>query len=107
MEGQLCYDFPNPSKKFSEIMSEDFSSYIDDKMFSKDEVVKYRCLSIAEKNNDKKVIKNIKNKISLDNLYNEFKYQQDEFKKKVDSLVEKSPNIEFKTWEEILKDLED
>lgn len=102
MEGQLCYDFPNPSKRFSEIMSEDFSSYIDEDMFSIEGVVKYRCLSIAEEKDDKKMIKDIKNKISLDELYNEFKFQEDEFKKKVDILVKKSPDIEFKTWNDIL-----
>ena len=106
MEGQLCYDFPNPSKKFSEIMSEDFSSYIDENMFSIEEVLKYKCLSIAEKNEDKKMIKDIKNKISLEDLYNEFKFKEEEFKKKVDTLVQKSPEIEFKTWSDILKDLD-
>jgi hypothetical protein len=105
MEGQLCYDFPNPSKKFAQIMKEDFSSYIDEEMFSVEEVVKYKCLSIAEKNEDKKMINDIKNKISLDELYNEFKFQEDEFKKKIDSLLEKSPSIELKTWNEILDDL--
>ncbi len=105
MEGQLCYDFPAPSKKFSQIMEEDFSSYIDKEMFSIEEVVKYRCLAIAEKNKDKKMIKDIKNKISLDELYNEFKFQKNEFEKKMDSLIEKSPNINSKTWNDILEDL--
>ena len=104
MEGQLCYDFPNPSKKFSQIMEEDFASYIDEEMFSVEEVIKYRCLSIAEKNEDKKMVKDIKNKISLDELYNEFKFQEEEFKKRINLLIEKSPNIEFKTWNEILVD---
>lgn len=105
MEGQLCYDFPNPSKKFSEILSEDFSSYIDEEMFNIEEVLKYKCLSLAEKNKDKKMIRDIKNKISLDELYNELKFQENEFKKKIDSLVKKSPDIELKTWNDILQDL--
>lgn len=105
MEGQLCYDFPKPSKEFSQIMKEDFSSYIDEKVFSIEEVIKYRCLYLAEKNKNKKMIKDIKNKISLDELYNEFKFQEDELKKKTDSLIVKSPNIEFTTWDDILEDL--
>lgn len=105
MEGQLCYDFPNPSKKFSEILSEDFSTYIDKDMFNVKEVIKYRCLYIAENNKDKQKIKDIKNKISLDELYNEFKFQEAEFKKKINNILEKSPNIENKTWYEIFKDL--
>ena len=106
MEGQLCYDFPKPTKKFSEILSEDFSSYIKEDMFSIEEVVKYRCLSIAETKENIKMIRDIKNKISLDELYNEFKFQENEYKKKIDNLIKKSPDIEFKTWNDILKDLD-
>lgn len=105
MEGQLCYDFPNPSKEFSEILLEDFSSYIDENMFSTEEVIKYKCLSVAESLEDKQLIKDIKNKISLDELYSEFKFQEDEFKKKIGVLISKSPNIEFKTWNDIWSDL--
>lgn len=105
MEGQLCYNFPKPTKKFSEILLEDFSSYIDKNMFFTEDVIKYKCLSIAEQGKDKKMIRDVKNKISIDELYNEFKYQEEELKKRIDKLTEKSPDIEFKTWEQILKEL--
>lgn len=51
------------------------------------------------------MIRNVKNKISIDELYNEFKYQEEELKKRIDKLTEKSSDIKFKTWEQILKEL--
>ena len=106
MEGQLCYDFPTPSKKFSEIMLEDFSLYIDKNVFNSEDIIKYKCLAIARKKENKKMIYDIKNKISLDELQSEFEFQQNEFNKKVDKLIEKSPNIEFKKWNDILNELD-
>jgi len=106
MEGQLCYDFPKPTKKFSEILSEDFSSYIKENVFLTEAVVKYRCLSVAENNKDKKMMKVINDKIKLDELTNELKFKENEYKKKIDNLIKKSPDIELKTWNDILKDLD-
>lgn len=105
MEGQLCYDFPIPSKSFSLLKDENFESYINYDMFDTDEVKKYRALKLAEENNNKSIIKAVKNKISLDELCNEFKYQKDEFDKKMDKLISGTPNIEFKTWDDILTEL--
>lgn len=109
MEGQLCYDFPNPTKKFSEIIKEDFSSYIDKKIFLLEDVVKYRCLHIALEKENKEMIKDIKIKISLDELKNEFEFQKKEFDKKLSALIEKTHDhdIEFKSWDEILDKLND
>lgn len=105
MEGQLCYDFPAPSKKFSEITKEDFSKYINEEMFLIEDVKKYRCLYLAEKTNNKWLKKEINNKIKLDELHSQFIYQESEYKKKVNSLIEKTPDIESKSWDDILNSL--
>ena len=106
MEGQLCYDFPNPSKSFSEIKKEDFSTYIKPELFNVEEVIKYRCLFYAERGQDKHAIKKVKNKIMLDELNSEFKYKQDQYEKKVDDILSKTPEIEFKTWQDLSDEVE-
>lgn len=105
MEGQLCYDFPVPQKHFFLLKNEDFESYIDHSMFDVEDVEKYRALKLAEQKGDKSKIKDVKNKISLDELLSEFKYQKEELDRKMEKLVLKSPNIEFQTWDDILLDL--
>lgn len=105
MEGQLCYDFPTPQRTFQLLKNENFESYIDNNMFDTEEVKKYKALKIAEESKDKQKIKIVKNKIALDDLINEFKFQKDEFDKKMEKLTTSTPNIEFKTWDELLLEL--
>lgn len=106
MEGQLCYDFPAPTKPFSKISDEDFSSYIKEELFSNEEVKKFKCLFLATKCEDKKMKRDIKNKISLDELTSEFKYTQNEYEGRIEKLLGKSPNIECKSWDDFLDELE-
>lgn len=106
-EGQLCYDFPVPSKDFSLIKNENFESYIDLKMFDTDEVKKYKALKIAVDTKNRSLVKKIKNKISLNELYNEFEYQKEEFDRKMQKLISATPEIELKSWNDILSELED
>lgn len=105
MEGQLCYDFPIPTKDFSQLISEDFGNYINEEMFDIDEVKRYKCLHIAEEIGNKGSIKKIKNKIALDEKISEFKFTEEEFKKQMNNIIAKSPDIESKTWDDILADL--
>lgn len=105
MEGQLCFDFPVPQKHFALLKNEDFESYIDYSMFEVEDVKKYRALKLAEQMGNKCKIKDVKNKISLDELLNEFKYRKEELDRKIEKLILMSPNIEFQTWDDILLDL--
>lgn len=105
MEGQLCYDFPIPEKDFSLIINENFDNYIKNDMFNVDDVKKYKALKIAEDLDDKEKIREVKNKIKLDELISEFEFKNAELIKEVDKLVSVSPNIENKTWDDILSEL--
>ena len=107
MEGQLCYDFPIPQKEFSLLKNENFEKYIDYSMFEIEEVKKYKALKIVEELGDKTKKRDIKNKISLDEIENNFKYQKQEFLEKVDKLIIKSSDTIFKSWDDILKDLDE
>ncbi len=102
MEGQLCYNFPIPSKSFSMIKEEDFSSYINKEIFDTEDIKKYRALYLAEKSGNKDLEKDIKNKIKLDEINAGFEYTQKEYNKAVEKILLKSPNVEFKTWKDLL-----
>lgn len=105
MEGQLCYDFPVPQKEFALLKDEKFEEYINGEMFNTIDVAKFRALKIAIDNKDKEKVKEIKNKITLDKLTNEFEFKKKEFHIKVEKLMEKTPNIQAETWEELLSEL--
>lgn len=105
MEGQLCYDFPAPQKEFALLKDEKFEEYINEEMFNTIDVAKFRALKIAIDNKDKEKVKEIKNKITLDKLTNEFEFKKKEFHIKVEKLMEKTPNIQAETWEELLSEL--
>lgn len=106
MEGQICYEFPLPQKQFSLLKNENFELYIDNSIFETEAVKKYKALKIATKINDKAKIKEINNKISLEKLENEFKIQKEQYEMKYNKLISKIPNLQSKTWDEILADLE-
>lgn len=107
MEGQLCYDFPIPNKNFCLLKNENFESYINYSMFNIDDVKKYNALKRAEDKGDKAKIKEIKNKISLDNIKSEFNYLKANYEEKINKIISKSPNIDSKTWDEILLHIND
>lgn len=101
MEGQLCYQFPQPNTKIQEITNENFEVYLDETIFLLDIIKKLKALKIAEDNNNKKFIKIIKYKLSLEKKEEDKKIKIEDFDKEINKIIEKCPEITQISWDEI------
>ncbi len=108
MEGQLCYDFPRPSKNIKELIDENIYQYIDEDIFDFEIVKKYIVLAKASQNKPKlgkatilkKYMTIINKKIKLEELNEELIISQADFNSKICNIKEKYPEVE-KSWNEL------
>lgn len=103
MEGQLCYYIPQPTNSFSNLINENFTSYIKNEIFNITDVKKYEYLMKAKDNN--KDVKLISEKIKLDDLYFDFKFREQEFNNTIEKISNKFKDIDIvnTTWEDLFK----
>ncbi len=104
MEGQLCYDFPRPTKEIKYLIKDDFQNYVDMEIFSFEIVKKYILLSKAQEMNLKKFKTIINQKIRLEELQEQMELSYEEFQNKIKKIQAKYPQT-LKSWEEIEKEL--
>jgi len=104
MEGQLCYNFPVPEEKIGALTKEEFSGYLDENIFKLDSIRKLKALKKAEEINDKRFIKIIKNKISLEKKEEERDIKLDEANKEIENIKMKCPEV-IMGWNNIYKEL--
>jgi len=108
MEGQLCYDFPRPTKDIKNLIDEDIVQYIDEDIFNFEIVKKYIVLAKASTNEAKKGKKSmlkkfitiINKKIRLEELNEELIIAKDDFIRKIYDIKEKYPEVN-KSWNEL------
>lgn len=103
MEGQLCYQFPNPDVLISNIINENLEEYLDDTIFLLDIIKKLKALKTAEDNNDKQLIKIIKNKMALEKKEEDKKIKIEDFDNEIKKITDKCPEIATISWDEIFK----
>ena len=103
MEGQLCYDVPQPTKTFSELVKEDLSKYIKAELFNILAVKRFEYLNKVRDN--KELASIISSKIKIDDLYFEFRFKEQEFNNNVKNISSKIKNIDIvkTTWEKIFE----
>lgn len=106
MEGQLCYDFPKPFKEIQSLLYEKFNEYIKYEMFERDEIKKYKCKYIAERNGDKELLKKINSKIKMDKITLKFQYEKKQYLNEVDKILNKFSDINKISWDDILSNLD-
>lgn len=104
MEGQLCYDFPIPTKPFSNLKTEDFLRDYNSEIFNNETVLKYKVLKFTQDTN-KAMAKIVKKKLSLDNKIEEFEYQRLTHEQEVSQMISSCPEITTLSWEELYKKL--
>ena len=105
MEGQLCYDFPRPTKDIKNLVDENIYRYIDNDIFDFEIVKKYTVLAKASLNKPKKgkstILKKyitlINKKIKLEELSEELIISQMHFNHKIDTIKTKYPDVQ-KSW---------
>lgn len=101
MEGQLCYQFPNPDIPITEIINENLEQYLDETIFLLDIIKKLKALKFAEIKNDKKLIKIIKYKMTLEKKEEDKKIKIEDFDIEINKIIEKCPEIITISWNEI------
>jgi hypothetical protein len=104
MEGQLCYHFPSPEDKIEYLTKQDFNEYLDDKIFNLDSIKKLKALKKAEDINDKRFIKIIKNKISIEKKIEERDLHLDDMNIGINKIETKYPEVNM-SWDEIYTQL--
>ncbi len=112
MEGQLCYDFPRPTKDIKNLINENIIQYIDEDIFNFEIVKKYIVLAKASTNEAKKGKKSmlkkfitiINKKIKLEELSEELIIAQDDFNRKICDIKKQYPEVN-KSWNELDKEL--
>lgn len=107
MEGQLCYNFPTPTKPFSNLTKENFLSEYNDKIFKNNVVFKYTILEMAKNKNNRELLKIAKNKLAIENKKEELKFQIDTYSEEIKKLINNCPSSEQLTWEELFNLLKD
>ncbi len=113
MEGQLCYDFPRPTKNIKDLISEDFYQYVDDDIFDFEIVKKYLVLAKSSLNKPKKgkaqELKKyttiINKKIRVEELDEELILSQEDYINKISKIKTQYPDVE-KSWNELDKKLD-
>ncbi len=113
MEGQLCYDFPRPSKNIKELISENLYQYVDKDIFDFEIVKKYIVLAKALQNKPKlgkaTILKKytiiVNKKIKLEELNEELIISQADFNRKIYNIKEKYPKVK-KSWNELNKEID-
>jgi hypothetical protein len=114
MEGQLCYDFPRPTKSIENLKNEDISRYVDNDIFDFEIVRKYIVLAKASSNKAKKgkiaklkkYVTIINKKIRVEELNEELIVSQADFNSRINDIIVKYPEVE-KSWNEIDEELND
>lgn len=104
MEGQLCYNFPAPEEKINNLTHQDFNEYLNDNIFELDFIRKLKALKKAEDINNRRFIKIIKSKISLEKKIEDMEIKVDEINKEIEKIKEKCPSVVI-SWKEIYKEL--
>jgi len=108
MEGQLCYDFPRPSKSIEVLIRENLYQYIDEDIFDFEIVKKYIILAKASQKKPKagkatmlkKYMTIINKKIKLEELNEELIISQADFNNKIYNIKAKYPQVE-NSWDEL------
>lgn len=108
MEGQLCYDFPRPTKNINTLVIEDIYQYIDNDIFDFEIVKKYIVLAKASLNKPKKgkatILKKyttiINKKIRVEELDEELLISQEDYNNKIHKIKTQYPDVQ-KSWKEI------
>lgn len=102
MEGQLCYEMPEPKKPFAEIVNEDFLMNYNPAIFNNHNVLKYKLFK--ESNDiDSTIAKIIKTKIAYESKIEEFEFQKAEHEKEMQKYISKCPQILTMSWDDISK----
>lgn len=112
MEGQLCYDFPRPTIKISNLHNQDICQYADKNIFNFEIVKKYIVLAKASLSQPKKgkatILKKYKTminkKIKLEELDEKLIISQQDFNNKIDNIRFKYPDVD-KSWDKIDKEI--
>jgi hypothetical protein len=112
MEGQLCYDFPRPTKSIENLKNEDISRYVNNDIFDFEIVKKYIVLAKASSNKPKKgkmaklkkYVTIINKKIRVEELNEELIISQADFNNRINDIIVKYPEVK-KSWNEIDKEL--
>ena len=100
MEGQLCYNFPVPTKPFSNLVCENFFKEYNDEIFNNPVVLKYTALNLA-KAKDKTLAKIIAKKLILDDKKEEFEFQKLTYESEIAKIIKDYPQVETLSWEDI------
>lgn len=100
MEGQLCYNFPTPTKPFSNLVCENFLKEYNDEIFNNPVVLKYTALNKA-KEIDKTLAKIITKKLTVDNKKEELEFQKLTYESEIAEIIKECPQVESLSWEEI------
>lgn len=104
MEGQLCYHFPSPEDRIEYLIEQDFNEYLDDEIFNLDSIKKLKALKKAEDINDKRFIKIIKNKISIEKKKEDRDLHIDNMNISINKIEVKYPEVNM-SWDEIYNKL--
>lgn len=104
MEGQLCYNFPAPEQQIADLIKENFDEYLDENIFKLDIIKKLKALKKAEEINNKRFIKIIKNKMSLEKKEENKEIKLDEMNKEIEKIRTKCPEVTM-SWNEIYNEL--
>lgn len=104
MEGQLCYNFPIPEQNVKDLIDQKFDEYLDENIFNLDRIKKLKALKKATEINDKRFIKIIKYKISLEKKEEERDIKLDEVNKEIENIITKCPDVKM-SWNDIYSEL--
>lgn len=100
MEWQICYNFPIPNYNLESLKRIDLDLFSNVLVLENIIVKKFRLLKIANEKWNKKLIKIIKNKITIEKLEEEMNINIYDFQKRIDNIKTKVPEV-IESWEEI------
>jgi hypothetical protein len=105
MEGQLCYNFPAPDKPIKDIIDINFDNYLDDSIFANEFIKKLKALNVAENNNNQRLKRIIKNKLSIEKKIEIRDINFNDINIQIDKIKNKCPEVDIMSWEDIYQEL--